>query len=81
VVPILKLVTRVELAKADDISEFHVARLRNGRQLPSLKTRKLLTQAAGKFARNQLSDSEIDDLEACAKYLQFRKYQVVPQNV
>jgi hypothetical protein len=73
VVPILKMMDRSELATLSGVSERHIARLRNGRQMPSSKLRDLLTSIAAKHARGQIGkDEPRDDLAACALYLNTR---------
>ena len=71
VVPILKMMNGPDLARRAGITERHVARLRNGRQMPSAELRELLTRIAAEHARSHLgSDTPVDDLAACALYLQ-----------
>jgi len=70
VVPILKMMNGPELARRAGVTERHVARLRNGRQMPSAELRDLLTQIAAEHARSHIgSDAPVDDLAACALYL------------
>jgi hypothetical protein len=71
VVPILRLMSRAELARVAGVSERYVQFLRNGSQRrPSEKIRAKLTGAAADWTRKQLGASApSDDLAACAAYL------------
>ena len=76
VIPVLQTMNRSEIAQLSEITERHVARLRNGKQIPSSELRKLLIQLAGKHARSHIgSDAPTDDLATCAAYLNQITYE------
>jgi len=70
IVPVLKEINRAELARRCGVTERHIARLRNLKELPSPELRGRLTRIAGDYARTLLRhDAPADDLAACAAYL------------
>jgi len=69
VVPVLEVIPREKLAKIADVTERSIQALRNEHWMPSKKTRKALTRAAGDYARAQLGSDIRDDLCACAAFL------------
>jgi hypothetical protein len=70
VVPVLKKMNRSELASLARVTERHIARLRNGREMPSPGLHQCLTRIAGDYARKCIGDgSELDDFAACASFL------------
>ena len=60
------------LARMAGVSERHITRLRNARQMPSPELRQRLTRSAGDYARSCISEPELDDLAAwhhfCAEF-------------
>lgn len=74
VIPVLQRMNRSEIARQAGITERHVARLRNGKQMPSIELRQILTRLAATHARANISgDAPTDDLAACALYLRMQR--------
>jgi hypothetical protein len=70
VVPVLKTMNRSDLASRCDVSERHIARLRNRNEMPSPELRERLTRIAGDYSRQRSSVAlPISDLQACWLYL------------
>jgi hypothetical protein len=70
VVPVLKTMDRSEIARLSGITERHVARLRNGKQMPSPELRECLMRTTADYARKRINrDAPADNLAACAFFL------------
>lgn len=66
VMQVLKTMDRAKLARDAGVGERHIARLRNGNQMPSPELRELLTRIAANHAREQIGPAApADDLAAC----------------